>query len=115
MKNLRSKILATLLIIASFTVGGCIFDGKDEIVQPLPKDPVVIVVADSSVPIKVTPEYIIPWDCYFVVNTDLLSLMDGDWVEFKKQMKKMDICDVEGYILHPNLVDKKGGKIKLKE
>ena len=107
-----TKLLA--LVTVSVSLAGC-FHTQPEEIEPIVKDPVVIVVADSSVPILVDVGTIIPWDCYFVINTDLLSMMDGNWVEYKAKMKKMDVCDAKGYILHPNIVQKRLSKIKLKK
>ena len=89
---------------------------KKSIPDPvLPKDPPVIVVPDSSVPKKVDSGEVIAWPCYFVNNFQLLEMMDGKWVEYKKEFKKMDICEEDGYVLHVDIVEKDDNKIKLKD
>ena len=104
-------IFLTLIL----TCSSCALFKKDIPDPVLPDDPTIIVVPDSSVPKKVEAGEIIAWPCYFVNNFQLLELMDGKWVEYKKEFKKMDVCESNGYVLHVDIVEKKRKQIKLKD
>lgn len=103
---IKKLVLASILVLA-FSGVSCITD------DPI-NDPTVIVIIPQNVPYLVKPGIIVPFDGYFVTRDQLLVMRQQIPSEYVGAVKKGDMLDGEGYLIHPNLVTESDKKLKFK-
>lgn len=108
---MRTTLATAVALVIVVIAAGCARNGTVSHMPPLPE---VYVVPATSVPVAVVQGEYFPFSGYYLRASATATLLEekGQQVDDYVKVSKRDKAEYNGYLIHPDLIVEKDGRIR---